>query len=57
MPQFLNHNFTSHIVFSMNLKFTSMVWDWCMDLMADWAICRAVNVTNAQPESEKHNVS
>lgn len=35
---------------------TSMVWDWCMDLMADWAICLAVNVTNAQPESEKHNI-
>lgn len=28
-----------------------------MDLMADWAICLAVNVTNAQPESEKHNIS
>lgn len=34
-----------------------MVWDWCMDLMADWAICLAVNVTNAQPEEKKtqHN--
>jgi len=32
-----------------------MVWDWCMDLMADWDICRAVNVTNAQPKREKHN--
>lgn len=30
-----------------------MVWDWCMDLMADWAICLAVNVTNAQPEEKK----
>ena len=28
-----------------------------MDLMADWAICLAVNVTNAQPESEKRNIS
>lgn len=27
-----------------------MVWDWCMDLMADWAICLAVNVTNAHPD-------
>lgn len=32
-----------------------MVWDWCMDLMADWAICLAVKVTNAHPESKKHN--
>lgn len=29
--------------------FTSMVCDWCIDLMADWAICLAVNVTKAQP--------
>lgn len=34
-----------------------MVWDWCMDLMADWAICLAVKVTNAQPEKKRrqHN--
>lgn len=52
------HNFTpNHIAFSVKLKFTSMVWDWCMDLMADWAICLAVNVTNAQPERQKHSVS
>lgn len=30
-----------------------MVWDWCMDLMADWAICLAVKVTNAQPERKR----
>lgn len=36
---------------------TSMVWLWCIDLMADWAICRAVNVTNAQPENKKINTS
>ncbi len=29
--------------------FTSMVCDWCMDFMADRAICLAVNVTKAQP--------
>lgn len=34
-------------------QFTSMVWDWCMDLMAAWAICLAVNVTNAQPATHK----
>lgn len=34
-----------------------MVCDWCMDLMADWAICLAVNVTNAQPGREKQKVS
>lgn len=32
---------------------TSMVWDWCMDLMAACAICRAVNVTNAHPARER----
>lgn len=50
-------NFEINFVFSVKLKFTSMVCDWCMDLMADWAICLAVNVTNAQPERQKHSVS
>lgn len=45
------------LFFVKKLRFTSMVWDWCMDLMADWAICLAVNVTNAQPAGEKHDVS
>lgn len=33
-----------------------MVWDWCMDLMADWAICLAVKVTNAQPVKKTDNI-
>lgn len=53
----MNNFTTSYIVYCVKLNFTSIVWDWCMDLMADWAICLAVNVTNAQPESEKHNIS
>lgn len=32
---------------------TSMVCDWCMDLMADCAICLAVNVMKAQPRWSK----
>lgn len=38
------------------VKFTSMVWDWCMDLMADCAICLAVKVTNAQPKRDKYSI-
>ena len=34
---------------------TSIVWDWCIDLMADSAICLAVNVTNAHPVGQRHH--
>ena len=34
---------------------TSIVCDWCIVLMADRAICLAVNVTNAQPVGKRHH--